>query len=140
MSYGFAAGLQVRVYERLAGDAALGELVQGAIYDAPVEALPGGAPRDFVALGEETVRPFDTKTSTGALHDFSVTVHSGRDGFDWAKQVAAAVCDALVDAPLALDAGKLVALRFLRAGAERGVNPAKRKVVLRFRAVVDAAD
>ena len=73
-----------------------------------------------MTLGEETVRANDTKTSAGALHDFTVTVHSGRDGFDGAKRVAAAVCAALVDAPLALEAGRLVALRFLRAGAERG--------------------
>ena len=79
-------------------------------------------------LGEETVRANGTKTSVGALHDFTVTVHSGRDGFDGAKRVAAAVCAALVDAPLALGAGRLVALRFLRAGAERGAAPAKRKI------------
>ena len=67
-------------------------------------------------------------------------MHSGRDGFDGAKRVAAAVCAALVDAPLALEAGRLVALRFLRAGAERGAAPARRKVTLRFRAVVDQDD
>ncbi len=33
--------------------------------------------------------------------------------------------------------GRLVALRFLRAAAERGPAPEKRKVSLRFRAVVD---
>ena len=64
-------------------------------------------------------------------------MHSERDGFDAAKRIAAAVCACLVDAPLVLDAGRLVALRFLRAGAERGPAPEKRKVTLRFRAVVD---
>ena len=44
---------------------------------------------------------------------------------------------AVYDAPLALEAGRLVALRFLRAGAERGRAPEKRRVSLRFRAVVD---
>ena len=67
-------------------------------------------------------------------------MHSGRDGFDAAKQIAAAVCACLVDAPLALEPGRLVALRFLRAGAERGPAPEKRKVTLRFRAVVDQDD
>ena len=51
--------------------------------------------------------------------------------------MAGAVCAALVDAPLALGAGRLVALHFLRAGAERGRAPEKRKITLRFRAVVD---
>jgi hypothetical protein len=135
VSYAFAAGLQAKVFERLEEDAALGALVGGAIYDAPLGLAPEAT--DYVTLGEETVRDFGTKTSAGAIHDFSVTVHSGRDGFDWAKRAAAAVCAALVDAPLALEAGRLVALRFLRAGAERGRAPEKRKIVLRFRAVVD---
>ena len=92
---------------------------------------------DYITLGEETVRPNGTKTSGGAIHDFTVTVHSGRDGFAAAKEIAAAVCDCLIDAPIVLEAGRLVALRFLRAGAERGRAPEKRRVSLRFRAVVD---
>ena len=136
MSLAFSAGLQARVYERLVGDAGLASLVGGAIYDAPLVPATETAP-DFVTLGEETVRANDTKTSVGAIHDFTVTVHSERDGFDAAKRIAAAVCACLVDAPLALEAGRLVALRFLRAGAERGPAPEKRKVTLRFRAVVD---
>jgi hypothetical protein len=131
----FSAGLQGGVYARLRDDGALAALVGGAVYDAP----PPLAPEDteYVLLGEETVRANGTKTSVGALHDFTVTVVSGRDGFDGAKRVAAAVCAALVDAPLPLEAGRLVALRFLRAGAERGAAPAKRRITLRFRAVVD---
>ena len=135
MSYAFGSGLQARVYARLAGDAALAGLVGGAIYDGPPALTP--AETDYVTLGEESVRDFGTKTSDGATHDFSVTAYSGRDGFDGVKRVAAAICAALVDAPLTLDAGRLVALRFLRASAERGRAPVKRRVVLRFRAVVD---
>ena len=106
MSYLLAAGLQAKVFERLAGDAALGALVGGAVYDAPLGLGPEQT--DYVTLGEETVRDNGTKTSAGAIHDFSVTVHSGRDGFDGAKRVAAAVCGCLVDAPLALEAGRLI--------------------------------
>jgi Protein of unknown function (DUF3168) len=135
VSYALASSLQARVYARLAGDAALSALVGEAIYDAPPALTP--AETEYVTLGEESVRDFGTKTSDGAIHDFAVTVHSGRDGFDTVKRAAEAVCAALVDAPLALDAGRLVALRFLRASAERGRAPAKRRVVLRFRAVVD---
>lgn len=133
----FSAGLQAKVFQRLAADTDLGALVGGAIYDAPPPVAPDTLSPEFVTLGEETVRPFDTKTSAGAAHEFAVNVHSGRDGFDFVKRVAAAVCAALVDAPLALDAGKLVALRFLRASAERGPAPEKRRITLRFRAIVD---
>jgi hypothetical protein len=131
MSFAFSAGLQAAVYQRLAGDAGLAGT---AILDAPLE---GGAATDYVTLGEETVRANDTKTSRGAVHDFAVTVHSGRDGFDTAKRIAAAVCASLVDAPLALAEGRLVAMRFLRAAATRGPAPEKRRIALRFRAVVD---
>jgi hypothetical protein len=139
MSYALSASLQAAVYQRLAGDAALGALVGAAVYDAPPEA-GGPAPQDYVTLGEETVRANDTATSRGAVHDFSVTAHSGRDGFDAVKRIAAAVCDCLVDAPLALGHGRLVALRFLRASATRGPAPEKRRVALRFRAVLDQDD
>ena len=131
----FSAGLQAGIFARLTGDATVAELTGRAIYDAPPAIAPDET--DYVLLGEEAVRANDTKTSIGAVHDFTVTVVSGRDGFDGAKRVAAAVCAALVDAPVALDAGTLVALRFLRAGAVRGAAPARRTVTLRFRAVVD---
>ncbi len=137
MSAAFAFGLQQAVYETLAADADLAVLVGGEIHDAPPEVPAEARPVDHVTIGEEVVRPFGTKTSLGAIHDFDVTVHSSRDGFERAKRIAAAVCAALVDAELPLDAGRLVALRFLRARAERGPAPEKRRISLRFRAVVD---
>lgn len=140
MSYEFAASLQAAVYRRLAGDAALAALVGDAIHDAPPPARGDGAFGEHVTLGEESVRGWDTQTSRGAVHDFTVAVHSGRDGFDRAKRIAGAVCACLVDAPLALDAGRLVALRFVQAKAERGPAPEKRRVALRFRAVVDQGE
>lgn len=136
MTFSHSLDLQARVYARLAGDAALAGLVGSAIYDAP----PPDAPETYVTLGTETVRDFGTMTSAGALHDFTVSVHSRNDGFEAPKRIAAAVCAALVDASLALETGKLVALRFLRAGAERGRSPERRRVTLRFRAVVDQDD
>jgi hypothetical protein len=135
VSYAFASGLQAGIFARLAGDATLAQLIDDRIHDAPLALAPGDT--EYVTIGEESVRDFATKTSDGAIHDFTVTAHSGRDGFDGVKRVAAAVCAALVDAPLALASGRLVALRFLRASAERGRPPVKRRVVLRFRAVVD---
>lgn len=137
MSYGYASGLQAAIYGRLLADAALQGLVEGRIYDAPLEGETDEGAPDHVTLGEETARAWTTKTSVGAIHDFDVTVHSGRDGFDAAKRIAGAVCTALIDAPLAVEGGRLVALRFLRAKAERSAAPEKRRVSLRFRAVLD---
>ena len=141
MSYVYAAGLQAAVYRRLSTDPDVVALVGDAVYDAPPEGAAADlASSDYVSLGEESVRAFDTKTSRGALHDFAVTVHSGRSGFDAAKRIAGAICASLVDAPLDLDAGALVDLRFLQARAERDAAPERRRIVLRFRAVVDQVD
>ena len=140
MSYGYSAGLQAAVYSRLSSDHGLGTLVSGAIHDGPLEAAPEVADSDYVTLGEERVRDNGTKTSAGAVHDFQVIVHSGRDGFDGAKRIAAAVCDALIEAPLQLQRGHLVDLRFVSARAERGPAPVKRRIALRFRAMIDGGD
>lgn len=136
MSYEFAASLQRAVYGRLAADPEMIALVGAAIHDAPLDPQDDAAP-DYVTLGEESVRANDTKTSRGAIHDFSVVVHSGRDGFDTVKRIAGAVCASLMNAPLELEAGRVVGLRFLQARADRGRSPEKRRVALRFRAVVD---
>jgi hypothetical protein len=137
VSHALSAGLQSAVYARLRGDPELWDLVGEAIYDAPPEGRRDDVAPEHITLGEEVVRSWDTKTSLGTIHDFDVTVYSARDGFHAAKRIAGAVCTALVDAPLAVEGGRLVALRFLRARAERGRAPEKRRIALRFRAVLD---
>ncbi len=136
MTYAVSGALQRAVYEKLVSDVALAALVGSAIYDAPQPAGASDAP-EHVTLGEETARAASTKTSAGAVHDFNVSVHSKSEGFAKAKAVAAAVCDALVDASLTLVRGHLVALRFVWARAERGEPGEPRKIILRFRAVVE---
>ncbi|MGC9370615.1 MAG: DUF3168 domain-containing protein [Paracoccaceae bacterium] len=133
MSYGVSAALQAAVYQHLAADAALAALVGGAIYDA----LPAGTLPDlYVSLGPEEARDRSDKTGGGALHLFTVSVVSATAGFQAAKDAAAAVSDALVDAPLSLGRGVLVSLQFDRARAER-LTDGTRRIDLRFRARVD---
>lgn len=136
MTFAISAGLQAALFDKLIGDATLTDLVGTAIYDAPPPAEAGEAPT-HVTIGEESVRAAGTKTSAGAVHDLTVTVHSNAEGFDQAKRVAGAICDALVGAPLSLARGHLVALRFIWARAERGRPPESRRISLRFRAVVE---
>jgi hypothetical protein len=136
MSYGASAGLQAAVYGHLTNDAELNWLVAGAIFDEPLQ--NSSMIKDaYVTIGEETVRPFDSKTSVGAVHEFDVTVHSGQCGFDGAKRIAAAICEALTTATFDLAEGTLVDIRFLRAKAQRGRLPVRRSIALRFRAVID---
>jgi len=133
MSYGVAAALQAAVYQQLFTDPVLGGLVGSAIYDA----LPTGTlPPLYVALGPELVRDKSDKTGAGAEHEFTVTVVTDVAGFAAAKKTAAAVSDALVDAPLVLTRGALVSLYFYRAAAARVGTNDKRQINLVFRARV----
>ncbi|PJI92152.1 uncharacterized protein DUF3168 [Yoonia maricola] len=133
MSYGVAAALQRAVFQRLSGDSALATLIGTDIYDA----LPTGAlPALYVVLGAEDVRDASDKTGAGAWHQFTVTVVTQSAGFAAAKAAAAAVSDALVDAPLTLDRGALVSLNFYKAKAARVGTGAVRQINMIFRARV----
>lgn len=134
MSYAVSAALQAAIFQRLKSDAALAALVGDAVHDAP----PAGAlPDILVTLGPEDVRARSDATGAGAWHDFTVSVVTTQAGFQRAKQAAAAVSDALEDAPLALSRGHLAGLRFRRARARR--DGALRRIDLSFRARVDDA-
>ncbi len=134
MSYGVAPALQAAVFQRLSDDAALGALVGGAIYDAQ----PAGQVASlYVALGPEIVRDRSDQGGAGAEHEFTVSVVTNAAGFVAAKAVAAAVSDALVDAPLVLVRGSLVSLNFYRARALRAGAGVMRRIDLTFRARVE---
>lgn len=135
MSYGMGAALQAAVYQELLADAGVTALVGTAIYDA----LPAGTlPATYVTLGPEDARDRSDQTGAGAEHRFTVTVTTTASGFAGAKDVAAAICDALIDADLTLSRGLLVGLWFDRAVAERsGSGGTVRTITLRFRARVE---
>ncbi len=133
MSYAVAAALQGAVYQQLQSDPGLSVLVGDRVYDAVPK---GRLPDLYVALGPERVKDASDKTGHGAWHEFAVSVISDDAGFQSAKEVSAAVCDALIDADLALDRGRLVALNFKRAVAQRE-RAGRRRVDLIFRARVE---
>jgi hypothetical protein len=91
----------------------------------------------YVTLGPEDVRDLSDADQHGASHEFVVSVVSDADGFMVAKTVAAAVSDALIDAPLVLSRGRLISLVFLRARAQRVAKGSQRQIDLRFRARVE---
>lgn len=130
MSYGVSAALQAAVYQHLINDGPLGALVGGAIYDA----LPGGPlPATYVTLGPEEARDRSDGTGAGTRHDITISVVTDISGFHAAKQVAAAVSDALHGAALSLSRGRLVDLSFARARAGLDGTGDKRRIDLRFR-------
>ncbi len=133
MSYAMSAALQAAVFGALSTDPVLDGLIGGAVFDAdPTGALPSA----YVSLGAERVRNRSDGSGGGALHEFDVAVVTEGDGFFAAKQIAAAVSDALVDAELALSRGRLVSLRFYKAKAARVENGRVRRIDLIFRARV----
>ncbi|MAM61058.1 DUF3168 domain-containing protein [Maritimibacter sp. UBA3975] len=134
MSYGTALALQEAIYQRLTADSTLAGLVGGAIYDA---VPPGLTNVTYVALGPEDVRDAADMSGQGALHEVTVSIVSDSAGFATAKEVAGAVSDALLDAPLTLTRGVLVALNFYRARARRVQDADMRRIDLRFRARVE---
>ena len=133
MSYALSAALQAAVHARLSGDAALGALIGGHVHDAPPA---GKLPPLYVLIGPERVRDRSDASGPGAEHDLTVTVAGEAGSFRAAKEAAAAVSAALLDPPLALDAGRLLHLSFRRARAARGPRGRGRRIDLTFRARV----
>ena len=105
MSYAMSAALQQAVFLRLEADGALAGLVGGNIFDS---APQGTVPDLYLSIGPEDVRDRSDGTGGGAVHDFTVSVVTTETGFAAAKTAAAAVSDALVDAPMSLTRGRLV--------------------------------
>lgn len=134
MTYAVSSALQGAVFQALQADTALLGLVGPAVFDALPE---GHLPELYVVLGREDVRDASSKTGGGAVHRFVVTVVADTGGFRRAKEAAGAVSDALVDAALTLERGRLVSLRFLRAAARRSRAGATRRIDLTFQAIVE---
>lgn len=133
MSYGVSAALQQAVFQQLQNDTVLASLVGGDIFDA---APPGVVPETYVSIGPEDVKDASDGSGIGAVHEFTVSIVSQGAGFRIPKDVAGAVSDALVDAPLVLARGLLVSLNFMRAKAKRVQDGETRRIDLRFRARV----
>ena len=134
-----AAPLQRAVYDALINDTALQAIIGDNVFDAPLPVDGSTSPQDYVTIGSEVVSNRATKSEDGAVHDFTVVVHSNAAGFTRSKQAAGAICDVLLDAQLTLTRGTLVYLRFLKARADAGTTPARRTISLRFRAFVEDA-
>ena len=131
MSYGAAAALQAAIFGRLTAAPALAGV-------SVVDAIPtGGGTGTFVLIGPEEVLDQSDKTGGGAEHRLTVAVISDATGFQGAKDVAVAISDALIDAPLTLARGHLVGLRFLRAKAVRLDEGGHRRIDLSFRARIE---
>ena len=135
MTYALAWPLQQAVFARLRADPAVTALLGDAIHDAAPQE-PGLAGL-HATLGDEKATDWSTATDRGAEHVIRVTVHAPAAGFAEAKRAAAAISDALLNAPLAPARGHVVCAAFLDAQTRRAEDDALREIVLRFRILIE---
>lgn len=134
MSYAASAALQKAVFQTLAADAALAALVGDAIYDA----VPGGqVPGLYLSLGTEEVLVRGDVSASIARHRVTVSVIADSAGFGPAKTAAGLVSAVLNGATPVLDTGVLISMRLDRTRALRVGRNKKRRIDLRFEALVD---
>lgn len=133
MSYATSAGLQAAIYDALQSDSTVSEATAGHIYDA----LPSGSlPSLYVVIGAEEARDRSDQGGNAALYLTTLSVITESAGFASAKQIAGAICDALLAAPLPLSRGRVTGRWFDRAVA-RALKSGGREITLRFRLHVD---
>lgn len=135
MSYATAAALQAAIYDRLGEDPALAALVGGAIHDA---VPPGTPPGTMVVVGQGEAVDRSCVTTQAAEHRVRIAVITNAAGFQTAKEVAAAVSDAMLADPVpVLARGRVVGVWFARAEAGRVRATGARRIEMTFRVLVE---
>jgi hypothetical protein len=131
-----AAALRAAIHDALVADGALTALLGGAnVYDEP----PRSAAFPYVTLGEARVLNFAAGDEPGEEHQLTLHAWSRQGGHREAHLLAGALMQALDDAPLALDAHRLVNLRFALADVRREADGRTYHALVRFRAVTEPA-
>jgi hypothetical protein len=126
--------LRKAIRDTLAANAALTALLGGAkIHDE----VPPGAAFPYVVLGDAETRPFGTQTSDGEEHRLSLSAWSMQGGRREAHLIAAALLDALADAPLSLPDHALIHMRLASADIARQPDGRTHAAHLRFRAITE---
>ena len=130
-----AVALQEAVFARLSADAVLIELLGGPhVHDGP----PRNAAAPYVHLGEMDARDWSTAGDAGWEIRFALVIWSREAGRSQGLAIADRARALLHDSALALDGFRLVNLRHLSTETARAEKPEGRRVVVRFRAVVEA--
>ncbi|MFG1400314.1 DUF3168 domain-containing protein [Xanthobacter sediminis] len=129
-----ALSLRRAIHAALCADATLGALLGGPrVHDVP----PRDAEFPFVALGEAVVSDWSTATEAGSEQSLTLHAFSRSGGRAEAFALAAAVGQALHDAPLALDGHRLANLRATTCEVVREKDGRTFHALVRFRAVTE---
>ncbi|MEM8756035.1 MAG: DUF3168 domain-containing protein [Pseudomonadota bacterium] len=138
MTMSLSAPLQLALYERLTTAPALASL-QGRVYDDAPHRNRETSTDPYVTIGEESVRPWNTATDFGAIHDAVVSVHAPRRGFLDVKALAATIAEVIVTDPPAPERGRIVCHEFVAARTRREEQGALRRIDVTFRFVIEDA-
>ena len=131
MGYSGAAALQSALFAALSAAPALAGV-------SILDAIPaGGGGGTFVLLGPEEVTDASDKSGLGADHRVVISVISDARGFLEAKEIAADISDALVDATPPISRGRIVSIGFVKAVAKRLKDGDVRRIDLTFRVRLD---
>lgn len=129
-----ALALRAAIHAALVADVALTSLLGGPrIHDVP----PADAAFPFVTLGEVVVADWSTATEGGSEHALTLHAFSRSGGRAEAFAIAAALQEALHDAPLALAGHRLANLRATTAEVRRESDGLTFHALVRFRAVTE---
>ncbi|WP_029003706.1 DUF3168 domain-containing protein [Azorhizobium doebereinerae] len=128
-----ARALRGAIQARLAADGPLDALLAGRIHDVP----PKDAAFPFVTLGEAVVSDWSTATEGGSDQALTLHVFSRAGGRAEAMALAAAVQEALHEAPLALPGHALALLRATTAEVRRDGDGRTFHGLVRFRALTE---
>lgn len=129
-----ATALRAAIHDALVADGTLAALLGGPrVYDE----VPQTAVFPYVTLGEARIADASTGSEQGYEHQLTLHAWSRQGGHREAHLIAGALLNVLDDAPLALDAHRLVNLRFALADVRRESDGRTYHALVRFRAVTE---
>ena len=124
--------LQSTIYSALNNDNTLTSTLGVGVFDEVTE----GTTYPFVAIGEDTVTDFGTKTEDGGQFTINIHVWSQYTGSKETKNIMDRIHDLLHDSSLSVTGFNLVNLRFEFSDILRDPDGVTRHGVMRFRAII----
>ena len=124
--------LQSTIYSTLNNDNTLTSTLGAGVFDEDTE----GTTYPFVAIGEDTVTDFGTKTEDGGQFTINIHVWSQYTGSKETKNIMDRIHDLLHDSNLSVTGFNLVNLRFEFSDILRDPDGITRHGVMRFRAII----
>lgn len=135
MSVLFSDDVQSAIYAALIASTAPTLSAQSVFDAAPVGALPDC----YALIGEERVKNASDKTHLSYIHEIKISVLSSAAGFQKAKMMSSEIVASLADNALVLSEGSICKLQFLSARSALVRSEDQRKIILNFRAFIDAS-